>query len=117
MNWAWLILLMLPSCVFNRLGPNEPVEPWMRTEWNLAQVNLGRLGVVGADRIHPEEFRWQAMQGPFTCGKTKLANGCYSPKSHRIQYNVQTPRVVRHEAGHAILHRLDLEWRCYEHGC
>jgi len=52
--------------------------------------------------------------GSFYCNGVQ-ANGCYG--AGLIKWNVKTPQVIRHEAGHAILHKLrEKYWYCYEHG-
>lgn len=107
---------IMASC--NICGPSS-VEPWVQEEWTIAQSKLAtQYSLPEANEVSPELVRWEPRPGPFYCG-SKLSNGCFSTRwGPKVQYNVQTPSVVRHEAGHAILWILnDARWRCYEHKC
>jgi hypothetical protein len=62
----------------------------------------------------PEMFKWVEVDGMFMCNGAKM-DGCFST-SGTITYNIQAPRIIRHEAGHAILYKLrDKRWKCFEH--
>lgn len=96
-------------------GPGE-IPEWIRGEWVIAQGKVATVyGRPEGRGIPPEQVRWEAIEGTLECGGVK-ANGCYDPGRREIRYNSLTPEVVRHEAGHAILHILgDPRWRGYEH--
>ena len=109
-----LLLALALAGYATSTSPDE-ITPAMRAEWQLAQVALSShlWGRADALNVHPDTFRWTAINGPFSCAKVQ-ANGCYG--NDHVQWNTRTPTVIRHEGGHAILERLgDRRWRCYEH--
>jgi hypothetical protein len=110
-----LILLALQACQ-TATAPTV-VDPTIHAEWIIAQSRLTCLGTHNVEKVTPEQFSWEEIPGQFDCGFQSYKNGCYSPTLRLIQWNTQTPTVIRHEAGHAILHALGNPWwRCYEHG-
>jgi hypothetical protein len=115
------ILVVFAACAGGPTGPNVVTdeEAIIKAEWKIAQAKIKKdFGLTKADLILPNLFTFKAIDGPFKCANVEDANGCYHGSHGLIEWNRQTPTVIRHEAGHAILHYLDHpEWRCYEHGC
>ena len=112
----WIPILLLTSACHqcapagNKFTSPSPI---IEAEWAIGQLET--VAVIGdkAYEIWPHHFHWQEEPGPFMCGKI-LANGCYS-SSKLIRWNIQTPTVIRHEAGHAILHKAGVRWREWQH--
>lgn len=99
-------------------GPSEISETGVeQTEWDIAISAL-------ADRDVPmwklatldwTEFRYKQHDGMFYCGDI-LTAGCYDYTLGLIEWTVTESYVLRHEMGHAILHRLGYKcWRDYQH--
>lgn len=129
-----ILALALTSCSFlaNITSP-DPVMlegDWdiILPEWQVCQDTLHALGVTRARLVHARYFTWRRNDGPIyecmswskTLQKEVPANGCYMYPEDLIIWNTKTPRVIRHECGHAILRRLG--YKCssdYEHegGC
>lgn len=113
------LCVALVRCGLSSHPTKFEITPEIRIEWGIAQLRLATVGLEDAYDVHPGMFRWREHPGPFKCG-IYLANGCYTIgnsaiPSGLIRFNAETPTVVRHEAGHAILHKLGEDWRCYEH--
>lgn len=108
------VVATLLGCI-SPLTPTGDLPAWVHDEWAVGQESVEALIGPEAHTIHPEMFQWEAVDGVFDCGG-KRANGCFSPSRRLVRYNTETPSVVRHEAGHAILWKLGREcWRDYEH--
>lgn len=95
----------------------DQLPDWVFSGWKLGQEFLIEEYCYDPDSVwgvHPEYFNWKYKDGVFNCGK-KRANGCFSaPKE--ITINTQTKNVVRHEAMHAILYRIDQDnWKRPQH--
>lgn len=99
-------------------GPSDAYHSIIEAEFAIAQEKVAREYTIQAWAVSVGDFSWQRHNGPFMCGD-ELANGCFHYPSRTITWNVQTPQVIRHEAGHALLYALGYydKWRCYEHGC
>lgn len=82
-------------------------EEVIRSEWGIAQNLLDSVGVSRTGLVPPEVCTWVPHDGPFKCGNREGCNGCFTPVTFVVRWNIHTPRVIRHEAGHAILHFLD----------
>lgn len=94
--------------------------PLIRSEWAIAQAKLESAGVEGALVVPPEICTWIAKDGKIASSSspTGWANGTFNPVTYVVRWNTETPGVIRHEAGHAILRFLDFECSsCYEHDC
>lgn len=121
--WSLVVILfaLLIHCTLLDSPPtgiSMPVSDWIRLEWNIAQSIIATdWELDSAFGVHPDRFKFEEMPGPFKCGDMDLAAGCYKSSSKTIQYDVNSPNVVRHEAGHAILHALGGNWKCYQHMC
>jgi hypothetical protein len=110
---ALMLILALTSCgplpTASNFGDDaETYEYW----WNeaielLAKKEVPR-GAMG--RLSWTRFAYRKHEGLFYCGNV-LTAGCYSPSSGVIQWTVTEAYVLRHEYGHAILHKLD--YRCW----
>lgn len=105
-----LVWALLSSCSV-ATTPTD-LNPAIEAEWALAQQAVSTMrGDTAAYGIWPTQFNWRESAGPFDCGGD-LANGCFEANRRRITWNTQTPNVIRHEAGHAILWKLgDDRWR------
>lgn len=111
-----LATLCLTSCALPPTSPKD-IPDWIRDEWAIGQerVALAMGDIPAIYDILLEMFYLEEMPGVFKCNGV-WANGCYSSGKHRIRYNKDTPSVIRHEAGHAILHRLQMVcWHNFEH--
>jgi hypothetical protein len=116
------IIIIFAACAGGPTGPDEVAlneEAIIEAEWAIAQAKIKKdYCLEKVDLIKSYLFTFKAIDGPFKCGDKEDRNGCYHPNHGLIEWNRQTPTVIRHEAGHAILHYLDHpDWRCYEHGC
>ena len=105
-----LILGMLTGCAgqTKRYEGIQVLAPIIYSEWVIGQELSSQFVGDKAFSVHPEQFKWQSMPGPFDCGGVK-ANGCYTHgplRPGKIRWNAHTPQVIRHEAGHAILDKL-----------
>jgi hypothetical protein len=80
-------------------------EAVIRSEWAIAQRMLAEAGVDRTELAVPELCTWIPHDGGF--GDGGYTNGLFTPNSFTIKWNIHTPTVLRHEAGHAILHFLD----------
>lgn len=115
--WSVALTISFATCSSLPTSSNHAMGEPYDSEWAIAQRRLICLG-YHADRVPPTSVGWESRDGSFFCGDIE-ANGCYIPEKRLIIWNTQTPNVIRHEAGHAILHRLlgsNLDWHCYEHG-
>jgi len=111
-------ILVTCSCSgVSTVGPTE-VPGWVRTEWAIGQCRVSSLVPPPSGNpyaVDPDGYRFIEESGPFRCGDVQ-ANGCYNPMARTIRYNVLTPAVMRHEAGHAILRALaDSRALVFEH--
>lgn len=111
---VWLILgcdWLCPTC-----GDELP-DARIGAEFRIAQVKVAtEYDRPAAWSVDVMSFVWRPVDGSFMCNGVS-ANGCYSTRG-TIEYNLHMPEVIRHESGHAILHRLhDSRWKCYEHTC
>lgn len=115
---AFVALLLACNSVITPTAPPLPGE-LVAHEFHLAQEKVANeYNRLGAWTLSPDDFKWHPHDGPFRCGDVKPADGCYSTGSHLIEYNIHTSWVIRHEAGHGILHLLgDDRWRCFGEGC
>lgn len=121
--WAHRVLWSVSTLALVTLSCSGPGSPdslvslqHIRDEWRLAQEKLSAPEWVGdrAWEVGLQTVSFREKRGRFYCEGT-YCNGCYY-SSGTILYNGYVPEVIRHEAGHAILHRLgDRRWRCYEH--
>ncbi len=115
----WLLLGMLVGC---GVLPGHSILPeWdgvIRAEWHIAQHILTDIVGDKAFTVFPDHFRWQEETEMFACGKDYPAvHGCYAYEQKLITWNINAPTVIRHEAQHAILHKLkDSRWRTFPHG-
>ena len=103
----------------NVLLPTAPPLPpeIIAAEYRRAQEKIATVyGRPAAWAVPQDRFTWTPMSGPFECAGV-LSNGCFQTRGHVIAYNVNTPGVISHEAGHGILHVLGSVWECFEHGC
>ena len=81
------------------------------------------MGYERAAEVPPEWFKFvpHNAEAPHVDAyylDGRAVYGHYNPSRAEIHYCVGVERVVRHEAGHAILHRLHEDtWRCYQHPC
>jgi len=105
---AVFVLFSLPGCSAGPAGPTE-IPEWIRVEWAIGECRVAALNPP--PKRNPQAnlldgYRFIEEPGVFRCGNQPEANGCHSYGSRTIRYNVQTPTVIRHEAGHAILHAL-----------
>ena len=95
-------------------SPTESLDAIKHVEWQIAQEKLSKLPwSVEAYKVERWDVKWRESDGPFYCGNV-WANGCHIEGT--IVWNIQTPTVIRHEAGHAILYKLkDPRYKEYEH--
>ena len=111
-----LLLFPLEGCNAS-LTRSKDVPQWLRVVWREGQERVERVAGTDAYSVHPEQFEFVEKANPFYCDKV-YAVGCYHSGQRSITYWSQQPKVIRHEAGHAILHVLGSDnWRCYEHTC
>jgi hypothetical protein len=82
-------------------------EEVIRSEWAIAQDILAAVGVTRVDMVVPELCTWIPHDGPIQFGDLWLTNGVFDPNDFTITWNIHTPGVIHHEAGHAILEFLD----------
>ena len=113
----WLLLLtglLLFSCgspTATDPVPNIEHLELVKVEWKVAQDTLAKASDIRdrAYKVSWSEFGWIAHVGPWSCtlyGKQYFCNGEFTPENI-IHWNVLTPKVIRHEAGHAILKKLN----------
>lgn len=111
-------LVLTALCLLRCEATTSPdaIPDHVRAEWAIAQQRVeAHYDEPRARFIHPEQFGWRVKSDLFWCGDI-LANGCFSTPSGTITYNRHVPEVIRHEAGHAILWKLNHpDWRCWEH--
>jgi len=115
-----LCLALCFACASPTGGRFGEYETIIRAEWKVAQDRLAVLGVERSSKVPPDICKFEAREGRITTDVTAAGwtNGLFYPSSFRIVWNVETPGVLRHEAGHAILLFLDYDcWDCYEHEC
>lgn len=81
----------------------------IKQEWTISQELLRSVGVGNTGLVLPRVCTWIPHDGPFetSASFTGWANGEFDPNTFTIKWNTRTPAVLRHEAGHAILHFLD----------
>ncbi len=119
------------SCVFNPvsssalpgphgvISPSKNLDPIILEMWAIAQERLASdLPNITGDPylIKPQDFRWELMDGLFTCSPTEGTAGCFSYRDRRIRVWLKRVGAVIHESKHAILFGLgDVRWHCYEH--
>jgi hypothetical protein len=115
----WLLILALTSCTMPG-SPDPGYDELKAKEWQIAQDKLTQppWNESRAYDVSPWHVNWREHEGTFDCGGVE-ANGCYKTQGGgTVIWNTLTPTVIRHEAGHAILHKLGRkDWKCYEHGC
>jgi len=114
-----LCLALCFACASPTGGRFGEYEPLIRAEWAVAQEKLAAKG-VDVHLAPPEICTFTAVEGKIatSASPTGWANGTFNPNTFRVRWNTETPGVLRHEAGHAILHFLDYDCAsCYEHGC
>ena len=102
-----LVCVLLGAVSCSPTSPSElPIayEEVIRSEWTIAQKLLFDVGVTRSDLVKPNQCTWIPHDGPLPYNGG-YANGLFRP--YTIRWNVRTPTVLRHEAGHAILHFLD----------
>ena len=104
-------VVLLNACAL----PTSPPPPSTPEWWALGQSDVvcfdKRATTVGWDWI---EFRPAAR--PFTCGDVVGTVGCFR-LPNVIEYTVGSEYVLRHEATHAILYKLNNPcWREVGHG-
>lgn len=106
-----------PTSIADVMLSSREIDPAVFPEWEIAQQILSSppWSLPRSLDVRPDQFKWGAKETAFLCdGRESI--GCYSPRFRLIQWNIQTPTVIRHEAGHAILHHLDdARYSCYEH--
>lgn len=78
-------------------------EEVIQSEWAIAQRLLSDVGVTRSDLVTPDQCTWIPHDGPLPYNGG-YANGLFTP--YTVRWNVRTPTVLRHEAGHAILYKL-----------
>jgi hypothetical protein len=114
MSWLRILTLCFTMCCVS-CGLSSPTdlpaayEDVIRTEWALAQRLLGELDVDRVVLVVPEICTWVPHDGMVktSISDTGWANGVFYPRNFVVEWNIHTPQVIRHEAGHAILHFLD----------
>lgn len=97
----------------------ESIPKVVYDEWAIAQARLvPYVGDEFAYDVWPASFNWKEYPGPFECDGIEGSNGCFRWLRREIAWNILEPKVIRHEAQHAILWKLgDERWRCVEHTC
>lgn len=89
----------------------------IQREWALALGLLKSAHVPRLNLVKPQLCNWVPHDGPIRTtwqGEVAWANGDFNPNTFTIRWNTQTPQVLRHEAGHAILRFLDHRcWACW----
>lgn len=92
----------------------RPSQGDIDAQWALGQAGLAEFVGARAYLVHSDQFRLKKRSGPFTCGSTKNAWGCFwAPQAVIEWYDV---RILEHESKHAILWKLgDRRWRCVDH--
>lgn len=114
-------LLFAASCNWPT-APSE-VPKWVLPYWVEAQDRLVEAGYPRARHIPPHYFEFVGHEPGHIDGDAYMMDGQwvyghFDPNRAEIHFCVTIKRVVRHEAGHAILwaiHRS--EWQCWEHPC
>lgn len=121
MKWPLLAVMLASSCMYAPTAPSE-VPDWVHPYWQQAQRELIAVGYVRAGEIPPNWFRFIAHPPDPRCGNcyylgTQWVYGHYGTFGG-VHYCTEARHVVRHEAGHAILHKLgSKKWMCWEHKC
>ena len=111
----FLLLLSGVAHLFACDTPTGTASGVVDAEWAIGQATLAPWVGERAYTVWPSMFRWVEQPGAFYCGDV-WSNGCFHHESRRIEWNVLTPTVVRHEAMHAILWKLgDSRYQCVEH--
>jgi len=124
-----IALTALSSCSIVT-SPDQVPTSWedtVKEQWAITVADLLLRGVPQSklDTIQWHHFSWKEHPGPFNCNDNNIPdNGCYRHglgKHGSIEWNAQTPSVLHHEIGHAILHKLGYScWKEYQHterGC
>lgn len=114
MSWLRILSLSLAMATVS-CSPSSPTDlpaayaEVIRSEWATAQSLLSGVGVGRTGLVVPQVCTWVPHDGMFktSASYTGWANGEFDPNTFTIKWNTQTPSVIRHEAGHAILHFVD----------
>lgn len=93
-------------------------DPWTSLDvetieyyWAVGIKQLEECGVK--TELKWDDFVWKETNSVIDCAGT-LTGGCY--RDGLIEYWVDQPDAIRHEAGHAVLHRMGYEdWRLWQH--
>ena len=88
----------------------------IQLEWGIGQDEVAAIYGGQAFDHSWVEVGWEAIDGRFKCGRV-LSNGCYQHNAFRktIRWNTQTPKVIRHEAGHAIIDLMGKDGSGWQH--
>lgn len=115
-----ILVLLLWSCESpTTQGPVGLPSGWetiVKYEWGFAQSVLVCIGYREAVDVSPESFRWEVLSSQFYCGN-EYTSGCFSPDEELIRFYEKHSFVIKHEAGHAIVWKLNKRplWKCYGH--
>ena len=104
----WLLLCgVLATVSCNPTSPSDLPSAYaevIRSEWSVAQRLLADQDV--RSDLEPKHCTWIPHDGPLPY-KGGYANGLFTPSGRIVRWNVLTPTVLRHEAGHAILYSVN----------
>lgn len=127
------VAALLMGCSFSPTSPTESpspagyecsLSPGICEAWEAAKVEIlciGKHSELLLKSKVAEQIVWEAIPGPIVCGDNDPVTvaGCFFPDRLHIAYNPTIPDqpwLLRHEAGHAILHLLgDRHMHCFEH--
>lgn len=100
------------------VGGDIPYRDVVDVEWAIAQRETVPYVGEAAYGVWPDQFNWSVEMDAFDCdGDEYPDNGCFNTLHRRITWNIQTPNVIRHEAGHAIMWKLGHpDWRLCTEG-
>lgn len=112
-----LLALLTASCagrIETMRYTSATIPSWVLEEWSNAQEELLELGNLPEDprRFGPYEWNWVQMEKPFTytdmdTGERSRAGGLTLFVSKQILICCGNREIVRHEAFHAILWKMN----------
>jgi hypothetical protein len=102
------------GCSFSPTAPSAVIDTSVISQyWSMGIEQLKEAGVVTT--LVWGDFEWRAVDDYFDCGGVRTS-GCYDSSTGVIYYNIQEPDAIRHETGHAVLHRMGYSnWREWQH--
>ena len=122
----WGLAAFSMGCMLPTSTSTSAVEDWVIPYWTRAQDRLIAAGFPRAREVPADWFKFVAHEPTHQDGDaywllnkySDWAQGHFDPNNASIHYCLGVEHVVIHEAGHAILWKMNEDaWRCWEHPC